>query len=266
MSEPVEKEKIERILIALDASRRSLAALEAAVGLAGLLHAELQGLFVEDIDLLKLAGLPIAREVGYSSRTPRRLNVQAVERLFRSQAAKARSILESEATRAELRWSFHVKRGATTVLTLGASGEADVLIVGHERWTPRRAAVETPLQARPSAEPVVVVYDGTSVGKRALLIGARLAAKLSRPITVLAVSEKKDQAEKLRDEALGWLRDRDLPATAYERPVASGEDLIAAAHHLRARLLLVNRESPFLDETTADVLLNNVDFPVVLVR
>ena len=44
---------IRRILVALDTSKHSLAALEAADELAAWLKAELFGLFVEDINLLR---------------------------------------------------------------------------------------------------------------------------------------------------------------------------------------------------------------------
>ena len=67
MKEEARELVIRRILVALDASRHSLAALEAAAELAARLKAELVGLFVEDIDLLRLAGLPFAREIRYPS-------------------------------------------------------------------------------------------------------------------------------------------------------------------------------------------------------
>ena len=54
-----------RIVVALDASSHSHAALAAAVALAGRLQAELQGIFVEDVNLLRLAELPFAREVRF---------------------------------------------------------------------------------------------------------------------------------------------------------------------------------------------------------
>ena len=58
---------IRRILIALDASTHSLAALHAAAEMAANMQAELIGLFVEDENLLHLAGLPFAQEVRSSS-------------------------------------------------------------------------------------------------------------------------------------------------------------------------------------------------------
>ena len=52
-----------RILVAIDTSPHGSAALEAAARLATELRAELEGLFIEDINLLRLAGLPFAREI-----------------------------------------------------------------------------------------------------------------------------------------------------------------------------------------------------------
>jgi len=56
MSEQYDEPTIRRILVALDASRYSLAALEAAIELAAGLEAELQGIFVEDVSELRAAG------------------------------------------------------------------------------------------------------------------------------------------------------------------------------------------------------------------
>ena len=64
---------IRRILVALDASTHSLAALETAAGLAARLEAELVGLFVEDINLLRAAELPFARETSFYSSSLRPL-------------------------------------------------------------------------------------------------------------------------------------------------------------------------------------------------
>ena len=75
MNEHEREPTIRRILVALDASRHSLAALEAASELAEALKAELVGIFVEDVNLLYLAGLPFAREVRYLSGVDRPLPI-----------------------------------------------------------------------------------------------------------------------------------------------------------------------------------------------
>ncbi|MFW5810637.1 MAG: universal stress protein, partial [Thermodesulfobacteriota bacterium] len=62
-----EQHTIRRILVALDASPASLEGLKTAAELAERLNAELYGLFVEDIDLLRAVELPFVTEIGYLS-------------------------------------------------------------------------------------------------------------------------------------------------------------------------------------------------------
>jgi len=122
---------IRRILVALDASRHSVAALQVAADLASHLEAELVGLFVEDINLLRLAELPFAREVGSYSGTRRRLNTRQVERQLKVQAERARRALEAYADRASVRWSFEVTRGVVAPCVLAAASDADLVILGR---------------------------------------------------------------------------------------------------------------------------------------
>ncbi len=71
MNRPAEEPKKNRILVAIDTSPHGRAALEAAADLAAASSAELCGLFVEDLNLLRLAGLPFAHEIEFASATPR---------------------------------------------------------------------------------------------------------------------------------------------------------------------------------------------------
>ena len=54
---------IERLVVTLDAASESRTAIDTAVRLAARTGAPLHGLFVEDDDLLSLAGLPFACQV-----------------------------------------------------------------------------------------------------------------------------------------------------------------------------------------------------------
>ncbi|PKN22384.1 MAG: hypothetical protein CVU64_24985, partial [Deltaproteobacteria bacterium HGW-Deltaproteobacteria-21] len=62
-----DKVTIRRILVAMDPSYRSVGALDVAAELAARLGAELSAVFVEDVDLLHLAELPFAMEIGSRS-------------------------------------------------------------------------------------------------------------------------------------------------------------------------------------------------------
>ena len=74
---------VRRILVALDASAHSLAAVEAAARLAEKVDAELEGLFVEDVNLIRLARLELAREIDVLSARLRDLESQQLERQLR---------------------------------------------------------------------------------------------------------------------------------------------------------------------------------------
>ena len=182
---------IRRILVALDASPHSQAALEAASELADVLKAELVGIFVEDVNLLRLAGLPFAREVGYPSGTDRPLDSASMEREIRIQAEQARQTLASVAVRRQIRWSFRVVRGQVATELLSAAQEADLLVLGRASWALTRqvrlGATAAWLWLRRRAQccccnmaticqPVQLVYDESPAARQALATAAQLAA------------------------------------------------------------------------------------------
>jgi len=128
--------KVRRVVVALDASAPGKAALEAAAALAARLDAELVAVFVEDINLLHLAGLPFAREIGYPSAIRRSIDAPAMERTMRLFADEARRSVELFAERTPLRWTFEVTRGSLPEQLLESAAEAEFIIAalaGSER-------------------------------------------------------------------------------------------------------------------------------------
>jgi nucleotide-binding universal stress UspA family protein len=119
-----------RILVALDGSPESRAALAAAARLGIPTGAELSGLFVEDVELLRLAALPFTVEVGFASAGPHPLDPSDVERRFRLAAEEAREALREVAAASGLPSRFRVARGRVVPELLSAAGEADVVATG----------------------------------------------------------------------------------------------------------------------------------------
>src|SRR5574341_70137 len=146
MNEHDRELEVSRILLALDASARGLAAMRAAAELAAGLRAELDALFVEDIDLLRLAALPFAREVGFWSASGRTLGFDELERTLRAQAARTQRLLDEAAKRLHLQWRFNVARGRVLPEVMAKVPDVDLVVLG-KAGRAMRGRVATP--ARP---------------------------------------------------------------------------------------------------------------------
>jgi hypothetical protein len=128
--------KIRRIVAGFDAGGCRPETLRAIAALAAETRAELVGLFIEDLDLLQLARLPFAAEVGYPSAMARGLDLQTLERALRARAEALRATLQSVAAE----WTFRVERGhpAGVFAAALAEGHAPALLI-PPRAKPRAA-------------------------------------------------------------------------------------------------------------------------------
>jgi nucleotide-binding universal stress UspA family protein len=121
---------LKRIVVGIDSRPQDRAALEAAMQLAVRLQTELVGLFVEDIDLLHLAALPFAREIGFPSATARALDIEVMERSLRTLAGDIQRTMAAIAARAPVPWSFRVTRGALMHELRAAVAPGDIVVTG----------------------------------------------------------------------------------------------------------------------------------------
>jgi hypothetical protein len=201
-----------RIVVALQSVPQDRAMLDAAVRVAGLMHAELVALLVEDVNLLHMAGLPFAREIGYPSAAPRGIDVTGMERSLKTRAAEVQRRVAAAAARTPLRWTFRVTRGAMASELRSAAVEADLVLAGLEQRESRVAAIcrESAVDAVRAAlgRLAVLLHDGLEVvlldsgaaregdGEREL---RRLLAEAGRQVRVSRVSGDEELRDLLRN-------------------------------------------------------------------
>lgn len=275
------KEEIRRIVVALDASPHSRAALKAAAQLAAELHAELLGMFVEDINLLRSAELPGAREVAFATRATRTLDSRRLERALRAQAAELRQMLAVIAQGRKIRWTFRVARGRVASELLAAAQEGDILVLGRvgtsivqraRLGSTAQTVVSTATQTVVFIEhgvefgtPVLVLFDGSENALRALTTAARLARGDSLKLVVLIAGTDADTYRRLLEQASNWLTEHDQRARM--RPVAPGiANLAQAVREEGGKTLVLATGHAFVEQKTLSDLMDQVRCPVVLVR
>jgi nucleotide-binding universal stress UspA family protein len=272
---------VRRILVALDASTHSLAALSAAVELAAAMEAELEGLFVEDVNLLRLAGLPFAREVRHTA-SLEALDSPRMERALKAQAAQARDALAVAAGRAQVHWSFRVVRGQVAQEVLAAAAQADLVTLGKQGRsrspgarlgsTALRVALDAPgtlllvEHGVPGGLPVLVLYDGSEGAERALDAAARLAKASGSPPIVLLLADTPDAAQRLEQQATHRMEVWAVRPRFRSLPAADVHTLSRALQLEGGGLVVLSARSTLLPVETVQQILDRIRNPVLLVR
>lgn len=273
---------IRRILVALDASPHSEAALDAAAELAARLSAELQGLFIEDINLLRLAELPFAREVGFFTAAHRRLDARGIQRQLRAQARRVEARLTEIGERDQLQWSFRVARGAIASELLRASSDVDLVILGKSGgWslhrgrrlgsTARALVFGAPTLTLLLQEgtclglPVMAIYDGSRLGERALDAAAFLARFEEGPVTVVLVGDESER-EALRERAAEHLRAREVEGRYIPLSRSQVPELAQLVEAEGCGTLVLPAKSVLLKDEALLALLDEIAVPTLFVR
>lgn len=146
MNESRQETSNKRILVAFDASTQNRLTLETALQLATKLEAELIGLFIEDINLFQLTGLPCAIEIRFPYGMEEQPDASRIERELKIRAQQTQEMLAALAERAQVRWSFQVVRGNLTTELLTAAAGADWLLLGSSGFARHKVTIRKLLE------------------------------------------------------------------------------------------------------------------------
>jgi hypothetical protein len=256
-----------RILVMLGSIESDRAALDALRLLAGRTPSEILGMFVEDIELLTLAELPIAREYCMLTHVERRLQTPDIERQFRIQARAAQQTLAEIAARLGFPLSFRTVRGAITTLLRESLAETDVMLFGAGRSALRMPGGSTRADSgHPSRrrQPVSVVFDGSDAAQRALQVALQIATDDSIPLTVILTAGNPEHLSTLTEQASRLAGTRSLLPVKMVDP--AWQDVIEKAYAQHSAALVVAITAELLQEENLERLRNELNCPVVLVK
>jgi nucleotide-binding universal stress UspA family protein len=259
-----------RILVALDASPRSLAALSTAGALAAELDAELAGLFVEDINLQRLLALPFAREFCLLSGELRPLSQAEIERTWRREAETLQRRLAEAAEHLQLRWSFQVARGRmATEVSLQAQA-FDLIVLGERAGVSVMAAVQTTTRVKArvpdQAGPVLVLFESCQPAAASLDLGIRLARRIGAELVMLIHAADEAAYRSACTAAQAALKARGAAGRCVWLTELARDKLVGAARREAASCLVLADRNRFLQQGELERVLDEIDCPVVLSR
>lgn len=273
---------MQRIIVLVSDAGDSHAALEAAARLAARRGAELQALFVEDVNLLRSAGLPFAREIGLTSASLRPMSTEAVEQQLRAQAERSRQLLERIGRRLNIPASFRVSRGNVEEEALGSARPNDLLVVcradrsrrGGSRLSDREGRIAATARCTvmlvgedqpQDHRPVLVLYANTARGKRSLALAASMAQDTEQALVLLLPPGRESEHEQLARSAREWGAEHGLRLRFHTLSRLDAGALLAALRQEGGQSLIIPRDTAVLRDPYDRLLLDEVDAPVVVV-
>lgn len=261
---------IRRVVLTFGDGGHDVGELDALAAFAAALGSELVGVFMEESELLRAAGLPFTRTVRVPTGNIEPLETAAMAAHLNRLAATARREMERAANRLRVRHSFlTLSRSADFA---GMIEKLDLVVreVGVTRRlsfrsrSSHRAEVEPPCglllirhPTAPLAGPVAVVYDGTPGGARALAAAGELAAASRGGLVVVLAGGDAEACRRLEETARGQLAPEPVEPTWRPLPAAGVDGLQSVLKGDRG-LAIIGAESPLLGGMPAERLVTEV--------
>lgn len=252
---------IRRIAVTLDAFDLSVVALDQAARLAKRMGAQLEGIFVEDVDLLQLVELPFLREVRKSTRTVEAMNAVRMEQELRVLARRAERLLGEQASRHQVSWSFRIWRGSIDTDLLDAAMEVDVLALSR-----LGSALTRGRTTRPGRNGITVLFGDSEPAARALETAAGMAAEQQARLSVLLPAGGKADATLLQQKAVSQLGEQAKGVQFIPMPDASLSSVLEALAGIESAALILQRDHELLHTPTLRQCLNSLNCPLLVVR
>lgn len=265
------------ILVSLDTLRGDVGALERLAEIAALLQRRLHGLYIEDEDLLTIAGLPFTREINLHTRDESNLERNQLEQQMRAMARQAEAMLAQSAERWGVEWQFQQVRGKVTaelakaaeragLVSLLASNQNSYLnrLLPQEQDDLRRllqlSCILLPAVIT-AGEEVVVVID-SSDQTESLLQPAQLICA-NRPVTILLSG---GDTPLLRQQLEQECSQRGISAAIFDTPMVSLGQLETLLERRKPNLIIMHQRNDLLAAQLPEKWVQRMQVPMLLVQ
>lgn len=280
MTESCQPICVKHILVSLDSSGHSFAALRAAIHLARHFQAEITGLFVEDTTLLSLAEMPFRQEVGEYTAIIRNISTDGMTRGIFVQSRKINRTFKKLINDSDLMGNFTVLRGKVSESIRQASKECDLLILGKSGTNPLRkrklGSTAQALSRDPKipillveeenllGTPVFVLFDNSQRGK----ISLETARELSEPDALNIILIEEEPAVILEQKAYlkKWAEQHQVDIKVFAYNPQTFPQFLPKIKGLKKGLFIIPHQPARLDWKIAESCLEKISVPILIIR
>ena len=290
--DPEVRRRFRRVVVAFDWGSENAGAVELVTALAERLRAELKAMFVEDIDLMRLAEHPHVFAFSALSATGQQLAADHLRRVLRSRLARSREAIEAAAERRQLKYAFEVRQGRLLAEALKAAESEDLVILswtaggGTTSFGPGQAPPVVIAQAlaeaharsvlllhpeAPAGGALVLAYDGSAGADAALLAALEVADEDGGSIEVALLSGRTAEVERWAEAIRQTLADYPARGGRFRArlivlPGGGLEDVCRTAARLGASLIVLGADLALAQHDAGRRALERVGCSVLLVR
>jgi len=243
---------------------------------------EILGLFVEDMSLIEMSRLPVAREITFEGPAAKHIDQGNVERQFRANSTRMQKLFEAAVRNSGAVHSFRVTRGKICAELLKVSTDCDMLVLSHSRrhFGPRltiRARLGELLEGGPptlifvqeqwrTGQRVAALFDGSAQSEVALRTAASIARTERLELSVWLSPAAGVEHQQLETQVSEVLADS---STHYSCRALRGDnvdELVRAAGAENLRVLVLHAMGDGDTRQLIAELLDRVNCSLILAR
>jgi nucleotide-binding universal stress UspA family protein len=284
MAEDEKKERaiiFREILVAVDTSAHSEAALEAAVTLAKITEAHLNGLFVEEEHWNRVGQLPSVSTINALTGQSETVEKERLQRRVEQLAKRLERQLESISRRNEIRHTWNAVRGRVAEEILKAAKDADLITIGRRGRSfiqKSKLGSTTREIIRKADKPVLilkeglrlghtitVVYNGTPQSQNGLRMALNIARENEGELSVLVTDGSKSEGAGRDKSVEKMVENSPVPVTIHLLRQTSVGRFLNIINYEQSGLLIIPKNQSFLQGKALEITIEHIQCAVLLV-
>lgn len=252
------------VWVLLDNQRYIIDLLSNAATMARLMNATLQGVFIEEENLVRAAELSISRDISSWLAQENEISKEIIQRTLHSKARHNKKQLETVARDNNIQCSFQVVQGERMPWIRESKKTPRILFLGGNESTAKTYQQMT--YCNMGKDPVMLLYKDSIASKRALNVALQMTAILKHPLLVLVLSDDitdKSAITEQLNESLGEQSD-----TTVNIQFVNEVQLLELLHRLKANMFVFPDDIKLIqdDNNYLEKLIQRVRCPVVLIQ